>query len=94
MRIVGVGKTGDVSDRLPLVDPDDPSIDETTRAVLQAVRERSGRDWNVYRAIANHDEVFQGFLRFGAAAYSRNSLTPQQRELAYLSASVANDCFY
>ena len=35
-----------------------------------------------------------GVLRFGTAAYFQNSLTPAQRELAYLGASVANDCHY
>lgn len=83
-----------MSERLPLVDPDDPSLDATTRAVLQETRARTGRDWNVYRAIANHPEVFAGFRQFTRAAYSANSLPPAQRELAYLAASVANDCFY
>ena len=31
---------------------------------------------------------------YGQAAYQGNSLTAAQRELAYLTASVANDCHY
>jgi alkylhydroperoxidase family enzyme len=80
--------------RLPLVDPDDPDADPHARALLGRVRELRGRVFNVYRAIGNHPQVLEGVLAFGKAAYFRNSLTPAQRELAYLGASVANDCHY
>jgi alkylhydroperoxidase family enzyme len=80
--------------RLPLVDPDDPDADPHARALLGRVRELRGRTLNVYRAVGNHPEVLDGLLRFGRAAYFDNSLTPAQRELAYLGASVANDCHY
>ncbi len=80
--------------RLPLVDPDDPNADPHARALLGRVQELRGRTLNVYRAVGNHPEVLDGLLRFGSAAYFQNSLTPAQRELAYLGASVANDCHY
>lgn len=80
--------------RLPLVDPDDPDTDPHARALLGEVQRLRGRVLNVYRALANHPDVLDGVLRFGSAAYFRNSLTPAQRELAYLGASVANDCHY
>jgi alkylhydroperoxidase family enzyme len=80
--------------RLPLVDPDDPDADPRARELLGRVAALRGRTLNVYRAIGNHPEVLEGVLRFGTAAYFRNSLTPAQRELAYLGASVANDCHY
>jgi alkylhydroperoxidase family enzyme len=38
--------------------------------------------------------VLQAMAQFGSVAYYRNSLTPAQRELAYLSASVTNGCHY
>ena len=44
--------------------------------------------------MANHPDAFAGLLTFGQAAYQGNSLTPAQRELAYLTASVTNDCHY
>ena len=78
--------------RLPLVDPDDPGTDLAARAALLAARERAGRDFNVYRAVANHPAVFEGLLSLTAAA--RSSLTPAQRELAYTTATVTNDCHY
>ena len=87
--------------RLPLVDPDDPDADPRATGLLKAIRaglvEREDLPWqdiNVYRAMANHPEALGGLLAFGERAYRRNSLTPAQRELAYLGASVTNDCHY
>jgi alkylhydroperoxidase family enzyme len=87
--------------RLPLVDPDDPNADPAARQLLELVRgglSRSDdlpwRDINVYRAMANHPQILSGVLTLGSAAYMNNSLTPAQRELAYLGASTANECHY
>jgi alkylhydroperoxidase family enzyme len=87
--------------RLPLVDPDDPNADSKAAALLGLVRAgltSSGdlpwTDINVYRAMANHPDAFEALLTFGERVYRRNGLTPAQRELAYLGASVANDCHY
>lgn len=87
--------------RLNLVDPDDPDADPLARSLLSGVREgmkdrtdMPWRDINVYRAMANHPQILEGLLFFGDRAYRRNSLTPAQRELAYLGASVTNDCHY
>lgn len=87
--------------RLPLVDPDDPGADPTARALLGAIRANlessetaPWRDINVYRAMANHPEALRAVLGLGRAAYRGGSLTPAHQELAYLGASVANDCHY
>jgi alkylhydroperoxidase family enzyme len=80
--------------RLPLIDPDDPDADPLAREVLRAVVGQGSVAPNVYRAIANHPRVLQAMAQFGSVAYYRNSLTPAQRELAYLSASVTNGCHY
>ncbi len=80
--------------RIPLVDPDDPNLDDATRGLLQGARAAAGRDYNIYRAIANHPEALQGFAHFGASAYFLSSLPTDLRELAYLGASVASDCHY
>jgi alkylhydroperoxidase family enzyme len=77
-----------------MIDPDDPDADPHALALLERIRELRGRSFNVYRALANHPEVLEGLLSFGTAAYFENSLTPAQRELAYLAASVANECHY
>ncbi|MGH2686452.1 MAG: carboxymuconolactone decarboxylase family protein [Actinomycetota bacterium] len=86
--------------RLPLVDPDDPNADPKARALLALVRaglsasDLPWNDINVYRAMANHAESFEALLTLMDRAYLRGSLSPAQRELAYLGASVANDCHY
>ena len=49
---------------------------------------------NVYRAVTNHPRALQKMVEFGTVVYFQNSLTPAQRELSYLTASVTNDCHY
>jgi alkylhydroperoxidase family enzyme len=87
--------------RLPLVDPDDPDADPKARQLLGLVRAGLAHseslpwtDINVYRAMANHPDALEGILTFGGRVYQGGSLTPAHRELAYLGASVANDCHY
>ena len=82
--------------RLPLVSSDDESADPLAREVLKAVAAARGRsvDPNVYRAVANHPQALKGLVEFGTVVYFQNSMTPAQRELAYLTASVTNECHY
>ena len=78
------------------MDSADENADPLARSVLDAVRAARGRsvDPNVYRAIANHPRALQAMVQFGTVVYFQNSMTPAQRELAYLTASVTNDCHY
>ena len=78
--------------RIPLVDPGDGSVDPAAREVLETLTGSAIGIPNVLRAMANHPVA----LREGAmVAYRPGSLiTPVQRELAYLTASVANRCHY
>ena len=80
--------------RIPLVDPDDPDADPKARSLLLRLRQRTGRDINVLRALANHPDVLESFLHMGAQPAPPAHVRPDQRELAYLTASVANDCHY
>ena len=82
--------------RLPLVDSNDENADPLAREVLKTVAAARGRsvDPNVYRAIANHPRALQKLVEFGTVVYFQNSMTPAQRELAYLTASVTNECHY
>ena len=59
--------------RLPLVDPDDESADENARRILSAVRAGAGRDYNVFRAVANHPPLLEALASFTATAHSYNS---------------------
>ncbi len=82
--------------RLPLVDPDSSGTDALAAQVLRQVTGQRGRAVppNVYRAVANHPAALQKMVEFGTVVYFNNSMTPAQRELAYLTASLTNDCHY
>lgn len=82
--------------RIPLLGADDPDTPPLAREVLHQVAALRNRavEPNVYRAVANHPEALQAMVQFGTVVYFQNSMTPAQRELAYLTASVTNDCHY
>lgn len=82
--------------RLPLIDSNAADTDPLAREVLHAVSTVRGRsvDPNVYRAVANHPRALQAMVQFGTVVYFENSMTPAQRELTYLTASVTNNCHY
>ena len=82
--------------RIPLVDSNDPDADPEAVRVLGAIgsTRRRALEPNVYRAIANHPAALEAMVRFGTVVYFDNSMTPAQRELAYLTASFTNDCHY
>ena len=78
--------------RIPLIDPDDPAVDPDAKTALQ--RAGTAIHPNVYRGMANHPAALDQFLSFGRVVYFDNSITPAERELAYLTASVVNNCHY
>lgn len=82
--------------RIPLVDGADEGTDPLARTVLASVKAARGRsvEPNVYRAVANHPRALQKMVEFGTVVYFQNSMTPALRELAYLTASVTNECHY
>ena len=82
--------------RIPLLGAHDPDTPPLAREVLQQVAALRNRavEPNVYRAVANHPEALQAMVQFGTVVYFENSMSPAQRELAYLTASVTNDCHY
>ena len=82
--------------RLPLVDPDADGTDPQAAEILRQLAGRRARSVpaNVYRAVANHPAALQKMVEFGNVVYFDNSMTPAQRELAYLTASLTNDCHY
>ena len=49
---------------------------------------------NVTRALAQHPAALEALFRLSQVGYSSGSLPPVERELAYLTTSVANNCFY
>jgi alkylhydroperoxidase family enzyme len=81
-------------ERIPLPDPDDPTLDPRAAVALRSVREMSGHDYNVLRALANHPELSEAWFELTTLAYTHSSLDPAHAELAYLTASVTNHCHY
>lgn len=80
--------------RIPLWHEDDPATPPATRELLRRVGGKRGRILNIYRAMANHPELLERFVDLLKPAYLSRDLPPAQRELAYLAATVANQCFY
>lgn len=81
--------------RIPLIDPDDPGTDPETRRVLESSVSSEGHGppelLNVLRALANHPQLLEGLSSMAAAV---EELSPAQKELAYLTAALTNNCFY
>ena len=82
--------------RIPLIDENDPSINFEVREALQAAgKARGGRLVNIYRALANRPQALNALFALSQTVYRTNStLEPQHGELAYLTATSVNDCFY
>ena len=98
-RSTGEGRTGRPGSgwplaRIPLVDSADEGSDPLARQTLEHVRALRGRavDPDVYRAMADHPLALQELVEFGTVVSDDNSMSPAQRELASLSASVTNEC--
>ena len=81
--------------RVPLLNEDDPTTPPPARELLLAAKSGRGRVVNLYRALAHHPSALQAFTALGSVVYGReSSLTRKQAELAYTTATVANNCYY
>ncbi|MBV9834592.1 MAG: hypothetical protein JO055_09315 [Alphaproteobacteria bacterium] len=81
--------------RIPLLREDDPSLPDDAREFLARAGQSRGRLLNIYRAMANRPAAAQAFSEMIRTVYrSGSSLPPKQAELAYLTATVVNNCYY
>ena len=81
--------------RIPILDENDPGLDPVVRNALLEAGQARGRLVNVYRALANRPEAMTLISKLLQTVYRNNStLEPQHGELAYLTATSVNDCFY
>ena len=81
--------------RIPLPNESDPTLPEDTRAFLQDAGQTRGSILNIYRALANRPEAGRAFMDLIGTVYRGNStLEPKHGELAYLTATVVNNCYY
>ena len=81
--------------RIPLLQENDPELSEESRAFLAQSAKARGQMLNLYRALANSPEAGRAFSEMVRTVYrSGSSLPPKDAELAYLTATVVNDCYY
>lgn len=81
--------------RIPLLNENDPDLPADVKAALMTAGQARGRILNVYRALANRPEALLAVTGLLQAVYRTNStLAPRHAELAYLTATAVNDCFY
>jgi alkylhydroperoxidase family enzyme len=81
--------------RIPILDENDPATPMDAREALLAAGAVRGRLINVYRAMANRPEALAALTPLLNVVYRKEStLEPHHGELAYLTATTVNDCFY
>jgi alkylhydroperoxidase family enzyme len=81
--------------RIPILDENDPATPADARAYLQEAGRARGRLINIYRAMANRPEAGRAFNGLANTVYrGTTTLSPKHGELAYLTATVVNNCYY
>lgn len=81
--------------RIPILHEDDPATPPDARAYLQEAGQSRGRLINIYRAMANRPETGRAFSALANTVYrGTTTLDPKDGELAYLTATVVNNCYY
>jgi alkylhydroperoxidase family enzyme len=81
--------------RIPLLDETDPTTDARSRAALLEAAASRGKLINFYRALANRPQALRAMTTLLQTVYRKDStLQPRHGELAYLTATTANNCFY
>ena len=81
--------------RIPILDENDPNLPAETRASLELAAKSRGKLINIYRAMANRPAALAAFNGLAHTVYrSDTTLEPKHAELAYLTATAVNNCFY
>lgn len=81
--------------RIPILHEDDPTTPADARAYLREAAQARGRLVNIYRAMANRPAAGRAFSAFANTVYrGSTTLEPKHGELAYLTATVVNNCYY
>ena len=81
--------------RIPILHEDDPATPDDARLYLHEAAQARGRLVNIYRAMANRPEAGRAFSSLANTVYrGTTTLEPKHGELAYLTATVVNNCHY
>lgn len=81
--------------RIPILKEDDPTLTAEQKACLAEAKHARGTLLNIHRAMANRPEAARTFQQMIRVVYRNDStLTPKHGELAYLTATAVNNCYY
>ncbi len=81
--------------RIPILDENDPATPSDAKAYLREAAQARGSLINIYRAMANRPEAGRAFSALAGTVYRGiTTLSPKHGELAYLTATVVNNCHY
>jgi alkylhydroperoxidase family enzyme len=81
--------------RIPLLQESSAAISDESREFLLATGKARGKMLNLYRALANRPAAGRALSELIRTVYrSGSTLLPKDAELAYLTATVVNDCYY
>jgi alkylhydroperoxidase family enzyme len=81
--------------RIALLQETDPAISGESREFLEQAAKARGKMLNLYRALANRPAAGRALAELIRTVYRSGSSLPQKdAELAYLTATVVNDCYY
>ena len=82
--------------RIPIWKDDDPTTPPEIREALDYSGEKFGFNLNIQREMANHPRLAKAFSDLAIVSYDeeKSTITPAQRELAYTTATVVNNCHY
>jgi uncharacterized peroxidase-related enzyme len=77
--------------RLPYVESETASPEQ--KEILEKVTQKSGKIANIWKLWTQSPQTLEAFLPFNKSL-SKGTLDPKLRELAYIKASLINDCAY
>jgi alkylhydroperoxidase family enzyme len=81
--------------RIPIIDENDPGTPAAALSALEIAGRARGKVLNVHRALANRPEALDAFTGFVQTVYrGKSTLHPKHGELAYITATAVNNCFY
>ena len=81
--------------RIPLLSENDPEASASVHSFLDGIKQKYGSIVDIARAMSNSVDSAKTFYEFLGAAYlDYRNLPPKQLELAFLTASVVNQCKY
>lgn len=81
--------------RIPIWHEDDSGNPAEIKDALEYSRENFGENLNIFREMANNPNVLKGFVDLTMTYYGEgSSISPAERELAYTTATVVNNCHY